>query len=70
MPSRAVPGSTTLTALLHDAMILAAAKGYDVFNALDLQDFGRMRQSRARCGRSGWCCATLSSVQPVARDCC
>uniref|UniRef100_A0A7R9V3N1 Glycylpeptide N-tetradecanoyltransferase n=1 Tax=Chlamydomonas euryale TaxID=1486919 RepID=A0A7R9V3N1_9CHLO len=33
-----VPGSTTLTALLHDAMILAAAKGYDVFNALDLQD--------------------------------
>ena len=32
----AVPGATPLEQLMSDAMTLAAAKGYDVFNALDL----------------------------------
>lgn len=32
----AVPGATPLRQLLGDVMILAKAKGYDVFNALDL----------------------------------
>jgi glycylpeptide N-tetradecanoyltransferase len=33
-----VPGATPLKQLINDAMILAASKGYDVFNALDLQE--------------------------------
>ena len=33
-----VPNKTNLTQLMNDAMILAAQKGYDVFNALDLQE--------------------------------
>ncbi|KAG1667053.1 hypothetical protein FOA52_000416 [Chlamydomonas sp. UWO 241] len=33
-----VPGATPLKQLVNDAMILAASKGYDVFNALDLQE--------------------------------
>jgi hypothetical protein len=32
----AVPGTTPLKQLMNDAMIFARAKGYDVFNALDL----------------------------------
>jgi glycylpeptide N-tetradecanoyltransferase len=36
-----VPGPTTdLAQLLQDALIAAAAKGYDVFNALDLLENG------------------------------
>ncbi|KAG2486222.1 hypothetical protein HYH03_015184 [Edaphochlamys debaryana] len=31
-----VPGATPLKQLVNDAMIMAASKGYDVFNALDL----------------------------------
>jgi glycylpeptide N-tetradecanoyltransferase len=34
----AVPGPTPLQQLMQDALILAAGKGYDVFNALDLMD--------------------------------
>ncbi|GBF95994.1 glycylpeptide N-tetradecanoyltransferase-like [Raphidocelis subcapitata] len=33
-----VPGSVPLPQLLQDAMVLAASKGYDVFNALDLME--------------------------------
>ncbi|WIA37733.1 hypothetical protein OEZ86_014613 [Tetradesmus obliquus] len=33
-----VPGPTPLTQLMQDALTLAAGKGYDVFNALDLMD--------------------------------
>lgn len=33
-----VPGSTPLQQLMQDALILAASKGYDVFNALDLME--------------------------------
>jgi glycylpeptide N-tetradecanoyltransferase len=32
----AVPGPTPLQQLMNDALILAAGKGYDVFNALDV----------------------------------
>eukprot|EP00877_Chromochloris_zofingiensis_P010082 jgi/Chrzof1/5327/Cz15g22080.t1 len=31
-----VPGSTPIKQLMNDALVLAASKGYDVFNALDL----------------------------------
>lgn len=37
----AVPGATPLEQLMSDAMTLAAAKGYDVFNALDLLEVRR-----------------------------
>lgn len=33
-----MPGPTPLTQLMQDALTLAAGKGYDVFNALDLMD--------------------------------
>jgi glycylpeptide N-tetradecanoyltransferase len=33
-----VPGPTPLQQLMQDALILAAGKGYDVFNALDLME--------------------------------
>lgn len=33
-----VPGSTSIKALMQDALILAHSKGYDVFNALDLME--------------------------------
>ncbi len=32
----AVPGPTPIADLMNDALILAAAKGYDVFNSLDI----------------------------------
>lgn len=33
-----VPGKHSLTDLVRDALILAKEKGYDVFNALDVQE--------------------------------
>lgn len=37
-PHAPVPGSVPLHQLMQDAMILAASKGYDVYNALDLME--------------------------------
>ena len=38
-----VPGSVSAAQLLGDALVLAAAAGYDVFNALDLLEVRSLR---------------------------
>jgi len=68
----------------HTQLIRAAAAGraldrqawQDAVKNLALLDFkkpqqaGRMTRSCACRGKSGSCCATLSSVRPVAEKCC
>lgn len=56
----AVPGQTPLKQLMQDVMILAHAKGYDVFNALDLLEVcvmkflysGQIRSAHFYCNSS------------------
>ena len=45
----AVPGRTPLKQLMQDVMILAHAKGYDVFNALNLLEVRRLQHRYHTC---------------------
>lgn len=51
-----VPGATPLQQLVNDALILAAATGHDVFNALDIFENSKILKGGSR-PQSGWLAA-------------